>query len=45
VSAVLLTVENNEVHVVSSECRVPISLGGNTEGRDYTCQRRLYGLS
>jgi hypothetical protein len=24
---------------------VPISLGGDTEGRDYTCQRRLYGLS
>ena len=28
VSAVLLTVENNEVHVVSSVCAVPISAGG-----------------
>jgi len=29
VCAVLLVVENNEEHVVSSECAVPISAGGN----------------
>ena len=30
VGTVLLVVENNEEHVVSSECAVPISAGGNS---------------
>jgi hypothetical protein len=45
VSAVLLTVENNEVHVVSSECAVPISAVGKTEPGVCTQACRLNGLS
>jgi hypothetical protein len=45
VYAVLLVVEDNEKHVVSSCCAVPISAGGNAEARVCTWLCRFNGLS
>jgi len=42
VCTVLLVVENNEEHVVSSECAVPISAGGNDQSQALHLAWELY---